>query len=358
LLYFLSFAQTMSGSSIASGSTAASVSDYAQIELYGKCACGTFMKCLFTASRRETTHFEELSGICSNCKGSRGFNSYLALHYDAGTNWMLRYRTEMGEPVQTLKSNGLKPIHGGRCEYPFHNDTWASPLLTLMAPSAVPSIPITQHLKQALILCVGSERNGWIEEQQSAMNFFFALGFQVQIIRDPDARAIVQQVKNFTQLQHGTEMAIAIMAHGRGGSIRGRDCNKVHLDELFGLLDSKHAPHLTELRKFLFVQACRREEKKVTKTPFHFCSTSPPMCDDDEDEIDADKLKEGHPTNFYLTYATLPGEVALRGVMFKHLLTAKQQHPSDPIETLVRIARNTVAQEYHQMLYTLDFLQA
>jgi len=273
---------------------------------------------------------------------------------------MVKYKTDIGKPTHILRSDGSELGHGSKCEYRFYNDEWVSPTLTLMAPSAVPSVPISQRQKQALVLCVGTDRNGWVEEQASASSFFRALGFQVQVIRDPAGKAMVQQVRNFTQLQQGTEMAIAVMAHGRGGFIKGRDGEKVHLDELFGLIDSENAPQLISTRKFLFVQACRKEERRVTKNAtsnLFSCASSSVESDDDDDDGCLDHLDEGHPRNFYLTYATLPGEVAKRGVMFKHLFAAQKQSPASPIETLVRVARGTVQSQYQQLMETKDFLE-
>jgi len=182
---------------------------------------------------------------------------------------------------------------------------------------------------QALILSVEHNRSGAQHEQANASAFFEGLGYNVDVIKDPSCEIIRNALHRLRVQEHCGKCVVAIMAHGEGNRITTSDGKKVALNELFGMLDSLEAPHLADVRKYFFIQACRRGCDPLCADPgINACLDA----DDDGPE------QFTTSSNFHWCYATIPGHVAYRGRMFEALCVAAKHHPGGPMEHICMLA--------------------
>jgi hypothetical protein len=184
----------------------------------------------------------------------------------------------------------------------------------------------------ALILSVETGRPGADQEQHKAVTFFESLGFSVKLVRNPTAEQMFKEIDHFgsAQTKGGSQKicAVALMAHGREGSITASDGRQVQLSNLFGVLDSARMPKLESVGKFFFIQACRGSGTPLTSDP----------------GMDADAGVEfTRAANFHWCYATTSGLPAYRGKMFQALSDAAQTRRNMPLEEICKAANGTMA---------------
>jgi len=176
-----------------------------------------------------------------------------------------------------------------------------------------PRPPVPKHKPKALILSVEAGRPGSTTEQENAVEFFKKCGFDVDLCKNPSSEDMQNALRGFRiQQQDQLMCAVAIMAHGSEGRVTASDHKTIPLRTLFGMLDSERAPHLRQVQKFVFVQACRGGGASLTSK---WDAPDPSL----EDFTRAE--------NFHWCYATTPGLPANRGRMFKNLKFAASQWP-------------------------------
>uniref|UniRef100_A0A8C8RMW6 Caspase-14 n=1 Tax=Pelusios castaneus TaxID=367368 RepID=A0A8C8RMW6_9SAUR len=168
----------------------------------------------------------------------------------------------------------------------------------------------------ALTFCVTKEREGAEKDIEALEIMFNALGFQNELVRDPNASDFKEKLEQFRNEIDARKDQVSccfviIMAHGNRDTVFGANDEGMNLKELFAEMTNEKCKALQGKPKVFIVQACRGGNKDsrvlgedhVAVDSYAACSSSPSPGND--------KLIPTHSDSLFI-YATTPGYVAYR----------------------------------------------
>mmetsp|Transcript_18264 Transcript_18264/g.35738 ORF Transcript_18264/g.35738 Transcript_18264/m.35738 type:complete len:439 (+) Transcript_18264:53-1369(+) len=150
-------------------------------------------------------------------------------------------------------------------------------------------------------------------EMNKAVELVRVLGYKHTAIVDPSKEQALAALRDLRdKSKDAGSVMVCIMAHGRREEVSFKGGSRVALPTISSMLSPENAPDLKGKPKIFLVQACKG-------------GASPLIHDATEDDSKWEPVLSDH--DYCWNYATTPGKLATRGLMFDALLDIAKKAP-------------------------------
>nr|XP_023683624.1 caspase-8-like isoform X2 [Paramormyrops kingsleyae] len=202
------------------------------------------------------------------------------------------------------------------------------------------------------------DRRGTEHDESSLSEIFNKLHFKVEVRRDQAQAAIVEQVKEFGQLDHREMDAFVccLLSHGELGAVYGTDGQLVTIRSITRPFTGIQCPSLARKPKLFFIQAC--QGKKKQRAVSIQSDGMEDHCEADDGCIIPDAIPDTIPdeSDLLLSMATVEEFISFRSIsqgsifiqeLCRQLRTGCDRN-EDILTILTRVNRAVSCGEYQQ----------